>query len=45
MSKFDDRINTVESNELGIGFTFSNYGDYWYLGDFIHNTEPDHRSS
>ena len=36
---FDDRITTVVSNELGIGLTFSNYDDYWYLGDFIHNLD------
>ncbi len=32
---FDDRINAVVSNELGIGFKDSNYEDYWYFGDFI----------
>ena len=32
---FDERITTVVSNELGIGFNDSNYEDYWYLGDFI----------
>ncbi len=37
---FDDRITAVVSNELGIGLTFSNYDDYWYLGDSIHTLEP-----
>lgn len=37
---FDDRITAVVSNELGIGLTFSNYDDYWYLGDVIHRMEP-----
>src|ERR1700722_18928111 len=36
---FDERITAVVSNELGIGFSFSNYDDYWYLGDFIHNLD------
>ncbi len=37
---FDDRITTVVSDELGVGLTFSNYEDYWYLGDFIHQIDP-----
>jgi formylglycine-generating enzyme required for sulfatase activity len=37
---FDERITAVVSNELGIGFTFSNYEDYWYLGDSVHAMEP-----
>lgn len=37
---FEDRITAVVSNELGIGLTFSNYDDYWYLGDVIHRMEP-----
>jgi hypothetical protein len=36
---FDERITAVVSNELGIGFSFSNYDDYWYLGDFIRNLD------
>lgn len=36
---FDERINAVVANELGIGFSFSNYDDYWYLGDFIHKLD------
>jgi formylglycine-generating enzyme required for sulfatase activity len=32
---FDERINVVVSNELGIGLSFSNYEDYWYLGDQV----------
>jgi len=38
-SAFDRRITTVVSNELGIGLTFSNYEDYWYLGDFIKHVD------
>lgn len=30
---FEPRIRAVVSSELGIGFTMSNYDDYWYLGD------------
>jgi formylglycine-generating enzyme required for sulfatase activity len=30
---FEPRIRAVVSSELGVGFAFSNYEDYWYLGD------------
>ncbi len=30
---FEPRIRAVVASELGIGFKFSNYEDYWYLGD------------
>jgi formylglycine-generating enzyme required for sulfatase activity len=36
---FDERITAVVPNELGIGLSFSNYDDYWYLGDFIRNLD------
>ena len=36
---FDERINVVVSNELGIGLSFSNYEDYWYLGDVVHKLD------
>ena len=36
---FDNRITAVVSNELGIGLSFSNYDDYWYLGNFIRNMD------
>ncbi|MEB2360310.1 MAG: SUMF1/EgtB/PvdO family nonheme iron enzyme [Bryobacteraceae bacterium] len=29
----DDRITAVVSSEPGIGLSFSNYEDYWYLGE------------
>lgn len=32
---FDERINVVVSNELGVGLSDSNYEDYWYLGDQV----------
>ena len=30
---FEPRIRAAVSSELGIGFSMSNYDDYWYLGD------------
>ncbi|MEO6829569.1 MAG: SUMF1/EgtB/PvdO family nonheme iron enzyme [Acidobacteriaceae bacterium] len=36
---FDERITAVVSNELGIGLPFSNYDDYWYFGDAIHQKD------
>jgi formylglycine-generating enzyme required for sulfatase activity len=30
---FEPRIRAVVSSELGVGFKFSNYEDYWYLGE------------
>lgn len=32
-SAFDTRIAAVVSSEPGIGLTFSNYDDFWYLGE------------
>ena len=32
---FDPRIKAVVSSELGIGLKFSNYEDFWYLGENI----------
>jgi hypothetical protein len=29
----DDRIRAAVSSEPGIGLTFSNYDDFWYLGE------------
>lgn len=31
----EPRIHATVSSELGVGFKFSNYEDYWYLGDKI----------
>jgi formylglycine-generating enzyme required for sulfatase activity len=31
----DERITAAVSSEPGIGLSFSNYEDYWYLGEFI----------
>jgi formylglycine-generating enzyme required for sulfatase activity len=31
----DERITAVVASEPGIGLSFSNYEDYWYLGEFI----------
>jgi pimeloyl-ACP methyl ester carboxylesterase len=31
----EPRIHVTVSSELGVGFKFSNYEDYWYLGDKI----------
>jgi pimeloyl-ACP methyl ester carboxylesterase len=30
---FEPRIRATVSSELGVGFKFSNYEDYWYLGE------------
>lgn len=32
-SAFEPRIRVTVSSELGVGFKFSNYEDYWYLGE------------
>ena len=29
----DERIHAVVFSEGGVGFSFSNYDDYWYLGE------------
>ena len=33
----DERITATVFSEGGIGFSFSNYDDYWYFGDYIHS--------
>jgi formylglycine-generating enzyme required for sulfatase activity/pimeloyl-ACP methyl ester carboxylesterase len=38
---FEPRIRAVVSSELGIGFKFSNYEDYWYLGEKLSTAPPD----
>jgi hypothetical protein len=35
----DERINAVVASEGGIGFSFSNYDDYWYFGDKLHSLD------
>lgn len=37
---FEGRITAVVSSEPGIGFKFSNYDDYWYLGDKLATASP-----
>ncbi len=37
---FDERIKVTVSSELGIGLSFSNYEDYWYLGEKINSIQP-----
>jgi len=32
----DELITAVVASEGGICLSFSNYGDYWYFGDFTH---------
>lgn len=36
----EPRIRAVVSSEPGIGFSFTNYEDYWYLGDRIASAPP-----
>lgn len=36
----DDRIRAAVSSEPGIGLTFSNYDDFWYLGEAIRTLDP-----
>lgn len=36
----DPRIAAAVSSEPGIGLTFSNYEDYWYLGERVRTLEP-----
>lgn len=33
----EPRLRATVASELGIGFKFSNYDDYWYLGDKLAN--------
>jgi hypothetical protein len=35
----DDRIRAAVSSEPGIGLTFSNYDDFWYLGETIRTVD------
>jgi len=35
----DERITAAVSSEPGIGLSFSNYDDYWYLSDAIQNED------
>jgi len=37
---FDARIGVVVSSEPGIGLSFSNYDDYWYLGEALKRLPP-----
>jgi hypothetical protein len=37
---FDPRIAVAVASEPGIGLTFSNYEDYWYLGERIQKLPP-----
>ncbi|MFN3323461.1 MAG: SUMF1/EgtB/PvdO family nonheme iron enzyme [Bryobacteraceae bacterium] len=37
---FEPRITAVVSSEPGIGLGFSNYDDFWYLGDRVHQMPP-----
>jgi hypothetical protein len=41
-SAFDDRIAVTVSSEPGIGLSFSNYDDFWYLGENIDRTRDHH---
>jgi len=36
----DPRITAAVSSEPGIGLAFSNYDDYWYLGERVRTLEP-----
>lgn len=36
----DDRIGAVVASEGGVGFSMSNYDDYWYLGRTLSQLEP-----
>lgn len=36
----DERIRVAVSSEPGIGLTFSNYEDFWYLGEAIRKLPP-----
>ena len=39
---FDERIGATVSSEPGIGLSFSNYEDYWYLGEQLDHTRDHH---
>jgi pimeloyl-ACP methyl ester carboxylesterase len=36
----DDRIRVAVSSEPGIGLKFSNYEDFWYLGEAVRELDP-----
>jgi pimeloyl-ACP methyl ester carboxylesterase len=42
LGAFDDRVKVIVSNEGGIGISFSNWDDPWYLGREIHNFKHEH---
>jgi len=42
LGAFDDRVKAIVSNEGGIGITFSNWDDPWYLGKEIHDFPHHH---
>jgi hypothetical protein len=37
---FDERIRVTVASEPGIGFSHSNYGDYWYFGKRLSAAPP-----
>jgi len=39
-SAFDERIAVTVASEPGIGFSHSNYGDYWYFGKRLATAPP-----
>jgi hypothetical protein len=39
---FDDRIGVTVSSEPGIGLSFSNYDDFWYLGEKLDRARDHH---
>jgi len=39
-SALDERIAAAVFSEGGIGFSFSNYDDYWYFGEKLHTLDP-----
>jgi hypothetical protein len=39
-SAMDERIAVAVSSEPGIGLSFSNYDDFWYLGETVRTLKP-----
>lgn len=39
---FDERIGVIVSSEPGIGLTYSNYDDFWYLGEKLDRSRDHH---
>ena len=39
LAAFDDRVRAAVASEGGIGLTFTNWHDPWYLGPAIHGTD------